>query len=131
MATSWLLSHLKIALLVHVNLYVYKWHYLVLVLVFCFLVVFLRFVSPSFLVIIFHFALSLALEAHLDTGIPANSKSVSIDSAHLIQGLPMGRAWYTQEDSNFRGALPVPAHCFYLHAQSTSTYVLPYRYRCI
>ena len=86
MDTSWLLPRLETALLVHVHLYVYKWHYLVLVLVFCFLVVFLRFISPSFLVIIFHFALSLALEAHLDTGIPANFKSVSIDSAHLMQG---------------------------------------------
>ena len=73
-----------------------------------FLAVFLRFFpfgSPSFLVIVLHFDLSSALSAHLDIGIPASLRSISIDSAHLMQGLPLGRPWYTQEDSNFLGTL--------------------------
>ena len=73
-----------------------------------FLAVFLRFFpfgSPSFLVIVLHFDLSSALSAHLDIGIPASLRSMSIDSAHLMQGLPLGRPWYTQEDNNFLGIL--------------------------
>ena len=76
-----------------------------------FLVVFLRFLvfgSPSFLVIVLHFDLSSALSAHLDTGVPASSRPISIDPAHLRQGLPLGRTWYTQEDNNFLGTLPQP-----------------------
>ena len=68
MATSWLLPHLEIALLVYVHLCVYKWHYSVVVLVFLFLVAFFAFCSPQFSCHYFPFF----YEAHLDTGIPAN-----------------------------------------------------------
>ena len=76
-----------------------------------FLAVFLRFFpfgSPSFLVIVLHFDLSSALSAHLDIGIPASLRSISMDSAHLMQGLPLRRTCYTQDDNNFLGALSQP-----------------------
>ena len=94
----------EIALSLLVHLYVYKCPYFVV----AFFVTLRRFLppgSPSFLVIVLHFDLSSALSAHLDIGIPASLRSISIDSAHLMQGLPLGRPWYTQEDNNFLGTL--------------------------
>ena len=60
--------------------------------------------SPNLSIISRHLSRSSAVLCQFETFRPANFKSSSIDSPHLLQGRPRGRAWYTHDESNFRGS---------------------------
>ena len=60
--------------------------------------------SPNLSIISRHLSRSSAVSCQFETFRRANFKSSSIDSPHLLQGRPRGRAWYTHDESNFRGS---------------------------